>query len=281
MSGEERLAALFAAFRDTGIECLVMGGHAVRYYGVDRSTIDYDFHAAMDADAWNRLPSILDGLPVFTGAPVVEGPSWRPSEFRRFVIGRLPGGGEERLELWRGNHLLAPFSQLHARREEGSYGGGVVAFLGIQDLIRSKQTEREDDWRDVSLLEEIADDRAFAAATDDEAKLSAIARLRSRRGYELAVRSGLLEDAERLQIVVRTVDDAITLAYLAPHLRETVVPADDTAESLRQLLHGPLRRVAPGSLRHLALVEAARRLHRAHAMALDRQDKERAVGERR
>lgn len=84
-----------------------------------------------------------------------EGVSWRPDSFRRFVLGRLPDGREERLEFWRRNHLLAPFDELHARRTEGAYGGETIAFIGLDDLIRSKETEREDDWRDVSLLEEL------------------------------------------------------------------------------------------------------------------------------
>jgi hypothetical protein len=32
---EERLASLYAGLEDQGLACLVMGGHAVRHYGVD------------------------------------------------------------------------------------------------------------------------------------------------------------------------------------------------------------------------------------------------------
>src|SRR5262245_43548930 len=91
-----------------------MGGHAVRYYGLSRNTIDFDLHLA--PDGWDVLPARLAATPIFAGKPVLEGPSWRPHSFRRFQIGRLPDGREEWLEFWCGNHLLPPFSELIARR---------------------------------------------------------------------------------------------------------------------------------------------------------------------
>ena len=56
MTSDERLAALYAAIRELGLPCLVMGGHAVRFYGVDRTTIDYDMHLSVDAKVWADLP---------------------------------------------------------------------------------------------------------------------------------------------------------------------------------------------------------------------------------
>src|SRR2546429_7310242 len=47
--------------------------------------------------------------------------------------------------------------------------------------------------------------------------------------------------------------------------------------SIAALLTGPLRTVEPASAKHLALVEAARRLYRANAMAADRAAKATAV----
>src|SRR5262245_28065618 len=117
-----------------------MGGHAVRFYGFERATVDFDFYADASPDAWRDLPALLCAWPRFHG--VIEGPSWRPEAFRRFIVGALPSGAEERLELWRENHLLPPFPELWQRREEGDYGGARVAFLGIDDLIHSKETER-------------------------------------------------------------------------------------------------------------------------------------------
>jgi hypothetical protein len=39
-----RLAEIVHALEQVGLTVLVMGGHAVRYFGVDRNTIDYDLH---------------------------------------------------------------------------------------------------------------------------------------------------------------------------------------------------------------------------------------------
>lgn len=274
MTGDERLAALFSALRAAGLRCLVMGGHAVRHYGVDRSTIDYDLHLGLDAERWKELPSIVAEVPEIGAAP--EGSSWRPADFRRFVVGTLPDGREERLEFWRHNHLLAPFEELWARREEAGYGGARVAFLGLDDLIRSKETEREDDWRDVSLLEEIADERRLASARDHDSRVLALAALRSRRGFSRAELMGLLSDAVLVGEARSRARHAIAAAWLAPIGGEPLGPAhENLPEPIRALLDGPLRRVAPGSPRHVALVEALRRLYRQAAMAADRADKQR------
>ena len=42
MNPESRLAEIVSALEGAGISCLVMGGHAVRFYGLSRNTIDFD-----------------------------------------------------------------------------------------------------------------------------------------------------------------------------------------------------------------------------------------------
>jgi hypothetical protein len=42
MNPDIRLAEIVAALEGAGVRCLVMGGHAVRYYRVSRNTIDFD-----------------------------------------------------------------------------------------------------------------------------------------------------------------------------------------------------------------------------------------------
>ena len=44
MNPARRLAEIVSALEQVGLTVLVMGGHAVRYYGLDRNTIDYDLH---------------------------------------------------------------------------------------------------------------------------------------------------------------------------------------------------------------------------------------------
>jgi hypothetical protein len=127
VSPETRLAEIVAALETVGLTCLVMGGHAVRFYGLQRNTIDFDLH--LSPDHWDDLPDRLKRTAMFAGQALAEGPSWRPHAFRRFQIGRLPDGREEWLELWRTNHLLPPFAELYPRREEGPYGGRTLPFL--------------------------------------------------------------------------------------------------------------------------------------------------------
>jgi hypothetical protein len=78
VSSEERLAALATVLADLGLRALVMGGHAVRFYGVDRSTVDFDFCLALDPPGWANLPATLARSPLFAAARFREGPSWRP-----------------------------------------------------------------------------------------------------------------------------------------------------------------------------------------------------------
>jgi len=159
---ESQLAEIVSALEGAGIPCLVMGGHAVRFYGLSRNTIAFDLHLA--PDSWDELSPRLAGTPLFAGKPVLEGPSWRPHSFPRFLIGRLLDGREEWLEFWCKNHLLPSFGELYARREQGLYGGRLLSFLALPDLIKSKETERAVDWQDISVLEEFHDARMLAQA---------------------------------------------------------------------------------------------------------------------
>jgi len=277
VTSETRLAAVATALDSLGLRALVMGGHAVRFHGVDRSTVDYDFCLATGRAEWSSLGDLLPRSPLFAAAGVIEGPSWRPGSFRRFVIGSLPDHREERLEVWRRNHLLAPFEELFARRAEGTYGDRTVRFLGLDDLIRSKETEREDDWRDVGLLEEIADERRLVAAGSPSGRVNALAALRSRRGAERARAEGLLADPAVVSSALVAATNPITQAYLLPSAARAGRAEGQGHPALRSL-ESALREVPPGGERHFALVEAVRRLYRRDAMASDRADKEREAG---
>ena len=47
MNPEVRLGEVITALEAVGLKCLIMGGHAVRFYGVDRNTVDFDLHLAL------------------------------------------------------------------------------------------------------------------------------------------------------------------------------------------------------------------------------------------
>ncbi|MBI4585344.1 MAG: hypothetical protein HY717_15120 [Planctomycetes bacterium] len=272
MNAETRLAEIYEAIVGSGIRVLVMGGHAVRFYGIDRTTIDYDLHlASVD---WERLPDVLRRFFLARQESFEEAQSWRPDDFRRFVIGRLPDGREEKLEFWRRNHLLAPFKDLYERRCEGLYGGKRLAFLGLKDLIQSKETEREDDWRDIELLEEIQDDRLRANTGDPEGIVISLSELRSRKGFERAVSDKFFQNPELVEEAWNRAKNPITLAYLCPYLPKSATAASiQPASMMNEIIEIHLRKTTPGSARHMALGEAVRRLYKRHAMEADRRDK--------
>jgi len=272
VSGPERLAAIVTALERLGLPHLVMGGHAARYYGVDRNTIDFDLHVSLDR--LGQLPDLLARSPLFAESPPVEGPSWRANVFRRFQIGRLPDGREEWLEFWGANHLLAPFSELVARSETGVYGGRPVRFLGLSDLIRSKETERASDWQDVSQLEEIRDERNVSEAKRTGYFVTVLTELRSRKGFE-ALLPATRPTTEAIREALAVTGHPVTVAFLVPFL-PAAIPAGRFGGMIGEVIGGPLLKVEPSSPRHLALVEAVRRLYKQNAMAADRADKEAA-----
>ena len=66
MNPEERLAAVVTALESIGLSCLVMGGHAVRFYGLGRYTNDFDL--ALAPDGWDDLADGSPERPSFRGA---------------------------------------------------------------------------------------------------------------------------------------------------------------------------------------------------------------------
>ena len=272
MNPEARLAEIVAALEAVGLNCLVMGGHAVRFYGVDRTTADFDLHLA--PDRWDDLPQALSRTSLFAGKPLSEGPSWRPNAFRRFQIGTLPSGREEWLEFWRENHLLAPFPELFSRRHQGPYGGRTLPFLSLPDLIRSKETERETDWQDIAFLEEFLDAQLLAqAAAGQDALVAAVSQVRSRRGFERLLQKGRLGDRALVKQALAAARLSITQAYLLPCVPDVQDLAPVSVPIEPVVLNG-LRRQAPGSGLHLALVEVVRRQYKLAAQAADKADKE-------
>lgn len=273
MTPDERCAQIFNELARVGIRCLVMGGHAVRFYGIQRGTIDFDL--AVEDSRWDDLPLLMARAQAI-GPTVTEGASWRPGDFRRFVAGTLSDGREERVEFWRRNHLLAPFPELFRRRRNGVYGGDAIDFLGPEDLLRSKETEREDDWRDIQLLEEVADAEHLRDA-GAKGWLHVLKDLRSQRGFALALQRGAFADHETVTRAIEQTQHPVTAAILLPFCKSSVHAASWSgwAGTCTDILDRHVRNVTGGSARHLALVEAVRRSWKADRMAADRADKAR------
>jgi hypothetical protein len=267
-----RLAKIVAALEQVGLTVLVLGGHAVRYYGIDRNTIDYDLHIS-PAD-WGDLGSRLDRSPLAAGRPLSQGPSWRPDSFRRFLLGQLPDGRDEWLEFWRNNHLLPPFADLYSRREEGPYGGRSLAFLSLPDLIRSKETERETDWQDVAGLEEIQDGRLLHGLTTGTlSAVDALAGVRSRRGLESFLQAGHMKDPALVRQALLQTRLSITQAILLPWAVADAAPPMPTVP-IEPVVVNRFRTVVPASALHLALIEVVRRQYKLAMQNADAADKQ-------
>jgi hypothetical protein len=65
MTGEQRLAEIVTDLESVGVVCLVMGGHAVRYYGLYRNTNDFDLHLA--PETWGELSAHVARTSLFMG----------------------------------------------------------------------------------------------------------------------------------------------------------------------------------------------------------------------
>lgn len=268
MTVEEKLAHIFRSLSEAGIEALVMGGHAVRYYGVGRNTVDFDFVTAVATpdELRVRLPQIHALL------PLREEPVWRSGDFARYEIGKLPDGREQWLEFWLRNHLLDDFASLKSRAEMGEYGGERIAFLGLIDLLRSKETERESDWQDIELLEEILDDRNRAMISRPGGLLTFLSSLRSRRGMDFAVERGLVSDPEIVTKVLSACSHPVTAAFLYPFASGQPLPhlLAGSSSTVQSLLSGS----PGGSPKHFAAIEVVRLGYRRAAIDRDRADKQ-------
>lgn len=81
MPGSARMVTHIAhSLQDTGRDALVMGGNAVRYYGVDRNTVDFDLVTSVASP--DELRSRLNAIPGFE--TLKEIPAWRRGDFARF-----------------------------------------------------------------------------------------------------------------------------------------------------------------------------------------------------
>lgn len=271
MNPDERLADIVGALDSAGLSCLIMDGHAVRHYGLLRYTNDFDFTLA--PDAWGALTDRLARSGLFGNAGPVEGNSWRPVAFRRFLLGNLPDGREEWLEFWRENHLLAPFPELLARSEVSAHGKVQILFLSLEDLIRSKETERAKDWDDISYLEEFLDARLHSQyAAGAIALADSLARLRSRRGFDRYLAENAFHDGTAVRAELSRSWNPVTQAFLLPWDRETIVPPPTVV--IEPLIEQKLRSVSPASPLHRSLVEVVRRQYKVVCQDLDRADKE-------
>src|SRR5262249_34903510 len=137
----------------------------------------------------------------------------------------------EWLEFWKENHLLAPHAELQTRAERGPYGGREITFLGLADLIRSKETERDADWQDIASLEQFFDARLLARVRSGSLPIEdGLAALRSQTGLLGYMEAGFLTAPNAGAALPRTTNP-VTQTLLIPFapdapVREPVTPIE-------------------------------------------------------
>src|SRR5207248_1836645 len=100
-------------------------------------------------------------------------------------------------------------------------------------------------------------------------RLLLLSSMRSRRGFERALALGLMGDEALLRQAVPECRHPVSFAFLVPFVNESAQPPglrvkiDDAHLS-------PLRKIEPGSVKHVALVEVVRRGYKRWAMDVDR-----------
>ena len=267
MANDIKLAKIARSLQEAGIDALVMGGHAVRYYGVDRNTSDFDL--VTSEESTESLCLRLATIPSLS--PLKEIPAWRSGDFARFEIGTLPDGRQELLEFWLRNHLLPDFASMKQRAEVGVYGNENISFISIDDLIRSKETERESDWSDISLLEEIRDARLLSKAKDASGIVTALMNVRSRRGVMALENAGLFRNEELVSQALHLCAHPVSFAILSPIVPSQMAKSDWNIDPTSLAALAKSKFMTP---LHFAIIEVIRRGYKRQAMDRDRADKE-------
>ena len=267
-----RLAEIISALEQVGLTVLVMGGHAVRYYGLDRNTIDYNL--LLSPAGWDDLGSQLNQSTLAAGRPLARGPSWLPGSFQRFLLGQLPDGRDEWLEFWRNNHLLPPFADLYGRREEGTYGGRTLAFSVLA---------RPDPEQGNGTREGLAgrggpgrDPRRPLASPDDgrhNLSRSGAGPVAQPPGSGELLAGRVSEGPDRGPASPPSTRLSITQAILLPFAGADAAASVSTVP-MEPVVVNRLRTVAPASTLHLALIEVVRRQYKLAMQNADAADKQ-------
>ena len=143
----------FGELAASSVEVLVVGGHAVRFYGFDRVALDLDLWVGSDALNWERACSAVRaaGYRVPPDAAIV--PAGRLGAGIAFGV---PPRCIELIANIRGVEFAACF----ARRVEVATAGVTVPYMSLTDLRIHKQAAcRYRDLDDLAHLPLIAPDR--------------------------------------------------------------------------------------------------------------------------
>ncbi len=136
------------------MEYIVIGGWAAIAHGLPRTTLDVDLFVRPTKENVGRLIGALSEIGFgiareLTPEEILSRKAFLFADQIRIDIFTRPWGVED-------------FDGCHGRRWEADFEGVRIPFVSIEDLIRTKETGREQDRADVQALKDIARRRGMA-----------------------------------------------------------------------------------------------------------------------
>jgi hypothetical protein len=171
-----------SSIRKSGAKTLLMGGQACVFYGAAEFSRDLDLLLLADEANLDRLRTALDRL----GAEPIAIPTLAAENLNRGLAVHFRCSREDvnglRIDVMSVLRGVAKFDELWSRRTTIEVEGAEVDMLSLEDLVRSKKTQRDKDWPMIRRLVE----RSFFAGGDTPAHVEFW--LRELRTPELLVR---------------------------------------------------------------------------------------------
>lgn len=133
--------------RARGVDFLVIGGWAAIAHGIPRTTVDVDLFVRPEKENVERLVAALSEV----GFGVA-----REIDPKAILGGHVFLFADQiRVDLFTRPWGLPDFDACWQRRRDIDWKGTTIPFVGLADLIRSKDTGREEDIADVEALRQI------------------------------------------------------------------------------------------------------------------------------
>ena len=133
------------------MDFLVIGGWAVIAYGLPRTTLDVDIFIRPTKENAERLIDALSeiGFGIARELTAVE------------ILGKpvLIFADQIRVDIFTKPWGLSDYDACYGRRWEAEFDSTKIPFAGLDDLIKSKETGREQDTADLVSLKKIAGNR--------------------------------------------------------------------------------------------------------------------------
>ncbi len=134
------------SLNDAGVEYLVVGGHAVAYYGYVRPTRDIDIWVAISSENAEKLVTAVRSF-FGTDLPGLD-KSWFLDPENVTHFGAVPYQIEILSKVSGGN-----FSQAYARKSVAELDGLRINFIGLEDLKTNKRASGR--FKDLADLENL------------------------------------------------------------------------------------------------------------------------------